>query len=152
MQKFVVSVSAIVYKKDGSLLVTERSDKEIQGSGLLAYPGGKIDDFKIKGDKAKHDILEETVHRELLEECGVEIGELELLNNHAFKRFDGHFSLMIVFLAKFKSQKDIDLDPDEVKAIHWMRFSDIDPKRMYESVYEIYKEAEDKRQKAKGER
>jgi len=39
MQKFIVSVSAIVYKEDGSLLVTERSGKEIQGAGLLAYPG-----------------------------------------------------------------------------------------------------------------
>ncbi len=29
-QKFIVTVSVIVYKKDGSLLVTERSENEIQ--------------------------------------------------------------------------------------------------------------------------
>lgn len=141
MQKFIVSVSAIVYKKDETLLVTERSDKEIQGAGLLSYPGGKIDDFEVKSiNEVKHNILEQTIRRELQEECGVEAEEdMILLNNHGFKRFDGHYSLMIVFLAKFKSQKKIKLDYEEVEAIHWMKFEEIDKKRMYEDVYKVYK-------------
>lgn len=140
-QRFIVSVSVIVYKHDKSLLVTERSKKEEQGSGLLAYPGGKIDDFKVKDiNEVKHNILQEAAKRELLEECGVEIdGEFKLLNNHAFQRFDGDYALMVVFIAKLKSQKEVELDKDEIQAIHWLRFEDIDKSQMYDSVYKVYK-------------
>lgn len=140
-QKFTVSVCAVVYKDNGELLVTERSDKESQGSGLLAYPGGKIEDIEITDiEEVKHSIFEETVRRELMEECGVSVYDdsLALANNHLFKRFDGSYSIMIVFIARFKSQKKIKLNPEEIKAIHWMKFEDIDRKRMYDSVYKVY--------------
>ena len=140
-QKFIVSVCAVVYKDNGELLVTERSDKEAQGSGLLSYPGGKIEDIEIEDiEEVKHSIFEETVKRELMEECGVSVYDdsLDLANNHLFKRFDGTYSIMVVFIAKFKSQKDIELDPLEIKDIHWMRFEDIDEDRMYDSVYNVY--------------
>jgi len=140
-QKFTVSVCAVVYKDNGELLVTERSDKEAQGSGLLSYPGGKIEDIEIKNiEEVKHSIFEETIKRELMEECGVSVYDdsLALANNHLFKRFDGSYSIMVVFVARFKSQKKIKFDPEEIKAIHWMKFKDIDKKRMYDSVYKVY--------------
>lgn len=141
MQKYIVSVSAIVYKPDISFLLIERSEEEVQGAGLLSYPGGKVENIKVKSiDEVKHDILQKTIRRELSEECGVEIEEdLILLDNHIFKRFDGHYSLMIVFLASFKSQKQIKLDKHEVKAIHWVGFQDIDKTKMYDTVYKVYK-------------
>ncbi len=140
-QKFTVSVCAVVYKDNGELLVTVRSDKEAQGSGLLSYPGGKIEDIEITDiEEVRHSIFEETVKRELMEECGVSVYDDSLLlaNNHLFKRFDGSYSIMVVFVAKFKSQKKIKFDPKEIKAIHWMKFEDIDKKRMYDSVYKVY--------------
>jgi len=149
-QKFTVSVCAIVYKNNGDLLVTERSSKEEQGSGLLSYPGGKIEDIEIKDiEEVRHSIFEKTVKRELMEECGVSVYEdsLSLANNHLFKRFDGSYSIMVVFIARFKLQKKIKLDPEEIKAIHWMKFEDIDRKRMYDSVYKVYGVANKKIQK-----
>jgi isopentenyldiphosphate isomerase len=142
-QKFIVTVSVIAYKEDGSLLVTERSSKEVQGSGMLAYCGGKIDDFEVDNtEDSIHSILQKTAIRELEQEAGVEIFEdsLQMVNNHAFKRYDGDLSLMIVFVAKFKSQKKIKLDEDEIQALHWMKFEDIESSRMYDSVYKVYTE------------
>ena len=146
-QKFTVSVCAVVYKDNGELLVTERSDKEVQGSGLLSYPGGKIEDIEITDiEEVKHSIFEETIKRELMEECGVSVYDdsLALANNHLFKRFDGSYSIMVVFVARFKSQKEIKLDPEEIKDIHWMRFGEIDKERMYDSVYKVYGIANEK--------
>jgi len=95
-------------------------------------------------EEVKHGILEETVRRELKEECGVEVEDFVLLNNHAFRRFDGHYCLMVVFLAKFKSSKKIELDPEEIIVIHWLKFDLIDKERMYKTVYRIYKMANEK--------
>lgn len=144
-QKFVITVSIIPYKETGKLLVTERSTKEMQGSGMLSYCGGKIDDFKVGQDKsAIHAILEKTALRELKEEAGVFIdtNSLCLINNHAFERLDNDFSLMIVFIAKFKKQKKVELDPEEIKALHWLKFEEIDKDKMYKSVYQVYAEAD----------
>jgi len=146
MQKFIVSVAAIVYKEDRSMLVLERSTKELQASGMLSYPGGKVEDFKVKNiEEVKHFILEETIKRELMEEAGVEVKEpLEVLNNHAFQRFDDHYSIMCVFLAQFQSQKQIELDLEEVRAIHWLKIDEIARKQMYPTVYKIYQMAQER--------
>lgn len=153
MQKFIVSVSAVVYNEKNELLITERSDKELQGAGLFSYPGGKVENFKVSSkEEVKHSILEETIKRELFEECGVKVEDnLRIINNHAFQRFDGKYCIMIIFLAKLKKQKKIKLDKSEIKKIHWKLFGEIDREKMYEPVYEVYKLANDlirKRQRA----
>lgn len=143
-QKFIVTVSVIVYKKDGSLLVTERSKNEIQGAGMLSYCGGKIDNLVVQNSElAVHSIFQETGLRELKEEVGVEIFEdsLVMINNHAFKRFDGDFALMIVFLGLFKSQGKVNLNPIEIKSYKWLKFREINKEKMYDSVYRVYCEA-----------
>lgn len=143
-QKFIVTVSIIPYKKNGRLLVTERSAREKQGSGLLSYCGGKIDNLNVSSiEEVEHSILQKTATCELLEEAGVEIYDdtMFLINNHAFQRFDDDLCLMIVFIAKFKSQRDIKLDKNEIASIQWLLFNEIDNKKMYDSVYRVYKEA-----------
>lgn len=140
-QKFIVTVSVIAYKRNGDLLVTERSAKESQGSGMLSYCGGKIDNFSVKNcEESIHSILQQTAIRELKEESGVEIYEetLTMINNHAFQRYDGDLCLMIVFVASFKSQQKIQLDQEEIKAVIWKKFEKIDKTKMYSSVYKVY--------------
>lgn len=145
-QKFIVTVSVIVYKNTGELLVTERSAKESQGSGMLSYCGGKIDNFSVKNsEESIHSILQKTAIRELKEESGVEIYEdsLMMINNHAFQRFDGDLSLMIVFVAQYKSQANVLLDEEEIKSLKWIKFDAIDKTKMYDSVYKVYSDTND---------
>lgn len=140
LQHFIVAVATIIYKPNGSMLVTERSEKELQAEGMLSYCSGKIDTFDPPDqDYTEHNIIEETAKRELMEECGVIAEEpFQYLGSHAFQRLDGENVIMIVVYAKFKEQKEIDLDPEEIKDVHWMKFEDIPQARMYPAVYKVY--------------
>ena len=147
-QQFIVSVCAIVYNEEGKVLVTRRSKKESQGSGMLSYPGGKMEDIEFKDtDDVKMNILQETLRRELMEETGVTVeDDMKLINNHSFLRYDGDYSLMIVFLAKLKNQRDIELDEDEIVELLWLSEEELDEVKsnIYPTVYKIYKLAFDK--------
>ncbi len=142
-QKFVVSVCAIVYNEEGKVLVTRRSKKESQGSGMLSYPGGKVEDIEFKdNDDVKMNILQETLKRELMEETGVTVeNDIKLINNHSFLRYDGDITLMIVFLAKLKNQLPIKLDKNEIVELLWLSEKEIDEVKsnIYPTVYKIYK-------------
>ena len=68
-----------------------------------------------------HDVLEETLRREIQEEVGVEIkADLMYVENNSFVADDGDRVVDVVFLCFYKSGTPTIADPGEVAAIHWM--------------------------------
>ena len=98
IKNIIVNVVVFNGKK---ILIAKRSMQKTHAKGFWTIPGGKME-IK-KGDE--WGVLEETAHREVLEETGIEIhDDLMLLCNNIFIRDDNNTaSLAITFVAAYKS-------------------------------------------------
>ncbi len=115
----IVNVEGAV-KKDDRLLTVIRSDAEDHAAGTLAFVGGKVE----FGERQSA-ILEATLKREILEEVGVEIGNIQFVTSTAFFTDDGRSVVNMVFVCDWQSGEPRVVDPDEVASVHWMTFDDI---------------------------
>ena len=75
---FIVNVEGAIYK-NGKWLLIERSLKEEHAGGTLSLVGGKVEK---EGDSS--DILERTLEREIFEEVGIKVKDLEYVNSSSF--------------------------------------------------------------------
>jgi ADP-ribose pyrophosphatase YjhB (NUDIX family) len=105
----VVFVEAWI-KKDGKFLLAKRSSKDDQAAGKWAVPGGKAE-FNLGSG-----IIEETLAREVQEEVGLKIGNLQYLCSRSFIRSSGHSVIALSFIADYFSGQARALeDQEEVK-------------------------------------
>jgi isochorismate pyruvate lyase len=109
---YIVNVEAAVYHA-GRYLMIVRSEQDSYLPGALGMPGGKVEDAGTTDD-----ILEQTIRREVWEEAGVQVAEVEYVESHAF----GDFApcVDVVFLCRYQGGTARVGDPDEVAAVHWM--------------------------------
>ena len=104
-----VVVTAIVVK-DAKFLIVQRSRTEKRFPGYWTVPGGKIDvaDY-TSWPKDTHgywyNILEKTLKREVKEETGLEIKDIDYLTSLATVHKDKNPSLVISCMANHKSGK-----------------------------------------------
>ena len=80
---YIVNVDGVVVRDDAYLLI-ERGANENHASGLLAFPGGKVEQ-----QPGNENAIETTVRRELSEEVGVEVGTVEYVLSTTFETDDG---------------------------------------------------------------
>ena len=111
---FIVNVEGAIYK-DGNWLLIERSKKEEHAGGTLSLVGGKVEK---EGDST--DILERTLKREIFEEIGITVKDLEYVNSSSFVTDAGQNVVDIVFLCEFESGEPFAKSPDEVEAVIWL--------------------------------
>lgn len=120
MEMFFINVEGAVFRDDKWLLI-RRSTKEAHAGGELSLVGGTVDH---EGDSL--DILERTLHRELLEEVGIEVNEfMQYVRNTSFVLPDGREVVDIVFLCEWEKGEPYAKSPDEVESIHWMTTEEI---------------------------
>lgn len=111
---YVVNVQGIVVRGD-ELLLAERSAEEEHAAGELAFPGGKVE-----APPGETDVLERTVRRELREEVGVEVGDVEFLDSQTFELESGSTCLNVLTRCEYERGEARVNDPEEVAAVHWL--------------------------------
>ncbi|GAA0459606.1 NUDIX hydrolase [Alkalibacillus silvisoli] len=116
---FIVNVEGAIYS-DGKWLLIRRSEKEEHAGGLLSLVGGKCE---VEGNS--RDILERTLHREILEEVGIEVEVSKYVNSSSFVTDKGLNVIDIVFLCQHKSGEAYAKSSDEVDEVIWMTTSEI---------------------------
>src|SRR3989338_8847393 len=88
-----VSATAVIVK-DGKFLIMKRSENEIAFPGKWTVPGGKLEFKDYSNRKADnsagqwYNVGEDLVRREVLEEAGIKIVNVEYLTSLAFLRPD----------------------------------------------------------------
>ena len=112
---FIVNVEGAIRRSDHHYLIITRSANEDHAAGKLSFIGGKVDNVG-----AAHDILENTLRRELLEEVGLEVGGLIYIESTSFISDRGGAVLNIVFLCEYIGGEPVIAAPDEIAALQWL--------------------------------
>ncbi|SIR89055.1 8-oxo-dGTP diphosphatase [Haladaptatus litoreus] len=116
---YVVNVDGVVVKGDEYLFI-ERGENEDHAAGLLSFPGGKVEQ-----PPGSTEALEKTAARELYEEVGIEIGDIEYVCSTTFEADDSTRCLNIVVLCEYISGDAYPRATDEVAAVHWLSYDEI---------------------------
>jgi len=110
---YIVNVEGAIVK-DGRYLMVVRGEEEYAPGGLN-FPGGKVE-----GEGSSDDVLEETLHREIAEEAGLEVyAEMAYVRSSTFVA-ESVPVMDVVFLCRWKSGEAVAADLVEVAAVRWM--------------------------------
>lgn len=116
---YVVNVDGVVVRDDEYLLIERAADVE-HAAGMLGLPGGKLEE-----PPDDEDAIESTVVRELDEEVGVEVGDVEYVHSTTFEADDGSPCLNIITRCAYRGGDASANAPDEVAAVHWLSYEEI---------------------------
>jgi ADP-ribose pyrophosphatase YjhB (NUDIX family) len=118
--RFVVNVEAAIFRDDDWLFI-ERSAKEQHAGGMLAMPGGTLEEFD-----GPDGACEACVRREVLEEVGITLGpRLEYVESRLFFSARGRWVINVVFLAAYGAGEPMAKNPDEVAWTGWLPLDDV---------------------------
>jgi 8-oxo-dGTP diphosphatase len=116
----IANVEAIVVREDGRYLMVVRSAEEEVAPGALALPGGKVEVAEPLDDA-----LEETARREVREEAGVEVEDIQYLRSYLFYTEQREPVLDVIVLCRYRSGEARPGDPREVAGVGWMPAEEI---------------------------
>lgn len=116
---YVVNVDGVVIRDDEYLLI-ERSTDEEHAAGTLAFPGGKVEE-----PAASDGVIERTARRELYEEVGIGIGDVEYIQSSTFPADDGTPCLNILTLCEHDSGDPYPRASAEVADVHWLSAEEV---------------------------
>ncbi len=143
-----VVVTAIVVK-NGKYLITRRAAGKKRFPGLWTVPGGKLEprDYVELPKDTEHywyNVLERTLRREVKEEVGIEIEDIEYLTSLATVHKDGTPSLVISCVAAHAGG-EVALDPAESDAFAWVTLAEAKEYELIDGIYDELAMAEAKR-------
>ncbi len=147
-----VVITAIVVK-DGKYLITRRSANKKRFPGMWTVPGGKLetDDYlKLPKDTKFYwyNVLEQVLKREVKEEVGIKINNIEYVTSLATVHGDGNPSLVISCLADYVSGT-IKLQKEETDKFAWVS---VEEAKKYDLIDGIYDEIVMAERQRKGQR
>jgi len=147
-----VAITAIVIK-DGKYLITRRSKNKKRFPGKWTVPGGKMetDDYlKLPKDTEFYwyNVLERTLRREVREEVGIDIDNIEYITSLARVHEDGSPSLVISCIADYVAG-EVALKADESDDYAWVTLEEA---KEYDLLDGIYDELVMTDKKRRGER
>ncbi len=142
-----VVITAIICQ-DNKYLITRRSANKKRFPGKWTVPGGKMetnDYLKLPKDTEFYwyNVLERTLKREVEEEVGLEIDNIEYLTSLARVHEDSNPSLVISCLADYVSGK-INLDPEENDQFAWVTLKEAKAYDLLDGIYDELVMAEKK--------
>jgi len=143
-----VAITAIIIK-DGKYLITKRSATKKRFSNMWTVPGGKLeskDYLELPKDTKDYwyNVLERTLRREVKEEVGIDIENIEYVTSLATVHADGMPSLVISCMADYKSG-EIVLDPAESAEFAWVSLEEAKGKDLIDGIYDELAMVEAKR-------
>lgn len=134
-----VVVTAIVVK-DGKYLITRRSPNKRRFPSMWTVPGGRLE----KGDYANtpkptkdywYNVLESVVRREVKEETGVEINNIDYVTSLATIHADGTPSIVISVMADYVSGEVV-LQEEETDMYEWVNLEEAKKHDLIDGIYE----------------
>lgn len=133
-----VLVTGIVVK-EGKYLVSKRSETEENFPGFWTVPGGKFetkDYMNREKDTSAHwyNVLEDLLRREVREEVGVEIKNINYVTSLVYIRSDGVPALIISLYAEWASGEVV-LE-DSMTDYKWVTLEEAKELELIEGIYE----------------
>lgn len=149
-----IVITAIVIK-DGKYLITRRSLSKKRFPGKWTVPGGKLEisdyiDLPKETEFYWYNILEKVLKREVKEEVGINIKNIEYVTSLATIHQDGNPSLVISCLADYASG-EIRLQEDETDKYAWVNLKEAKNYDLLDGIYEELIMAEKQRKGQKME-
>ncbi len=134
-----IAITAIVIKA-GKYLITRRSKNKKRFPGKWTVPGGKLeieDYIKLPRDTDFYwyNILEKVLRREVKEEVGIEIKNVEYVTSLATVHSDGNPSLVISCMADYVSGK-VKLQKDETDGFAWISLKEAKKYNLIDGIYD----------------
>ncbi|MDD4761835.1 MAG: NUDIX domain-containing protein [Candidatus Pacebacteria bacterium] len=134
-----VAITAIIIK-DGKYLITRRSPNKKRFPGMWTVPGGKMetnDYLKLPKDTEFYwyNVLERTLRREIKEEVGIEINNIEYVTSLATVHSDGSPSLVISCAADYVSG-EIKLQVEENDQFAWVSLEETENYQLLDGIYD----------------
>lgn len=148
-----IVITAIVVK-DGKYLITKRSATKKRFPSMWTVPGGRMesDDYlKMPKDSEFYwyNVLERTLRREVKEEVGLEIDNIEYVTSLATIHDDGSPSMVISCLVDYISGEVILSDEDE--KYEWVSLEDAKNYDLIDGIYDELVMADNQRKGTKSE-
>jgi len=111
-----VACGAIIFNKEGKVLIAQRGSAARDDEGIWDFPGGAVE----YGELGEH-----AIKREVEEEFGIEIEIIELINLVQVIEPEKHW-IGPAYIAKlFKGEAKI-LEKDKFKEFKWVELSEIE--------------------------
>lgn len=149
-----VVITAIVVR-EGKYLITRRSKNKKRFGGMWTVPGGKMEtsDYLQLPKDTQHywyNVLERTLRREVKEEVGIDIDNIEYVTSLATVHADGSPSIVISCVADYVSG-DIVLQREESDDYAWVSLKEAKNYDLIDGIYDELVMTEQKRKGKKGE-
>jgi 8-oxo-dGTP pyrophosphatase MutT (NUDIX family) len=146
--KFEVVITAIIVQ-DGKYLITRRAETKKRFPLMWTVPGGHLepDDYLNLPKDTKeywYNVLEQVLKREVLEEVGLEIENIQYVTSLATVHADGAPSLVISCMADYKSGEVI-LQHDETDKATWVSLEQAKTYDLIDGIYDELAMADAKR-------
>lgn len=149
-----VAITAIVVK-NGKFLITRRASHKKRFPGKWTVPGGKMetsDYLRLPKDTEFYwyNVLEQTLRREVKEEVGIDIENIEYVTSLATVHADGNPSLVISCAADWKSG-EIFLQQEESDQYQWVTLEEAKGYDLLDGIYDELVMVDNKAHKNKEE-
>src|SRR3989304_2192650 len=143
-----VVITAIIVKDD-KYLITRRVKTKKRFPGMWTVPGGKleVDDYKKLPKDTKeywYNVLEKTLRREVSEEVGIDIDNIEYVTSLATVHADGSPSLVISCMASYVSG-EVKLQAEENDKFDWVNLEEAKNYKLLDGIYDELVMVENKR-------
>ncbi len=152
-----IAITAIIVK-DGKYLIVRRSPEKKRFPGMWVVPGGRLEakDYLELPKDTEHywyNVLERTLKREVQEEVGLEIENIEYVTSLATVHADGAPSLVISCAADYVSG-DVRLEEGETVEYAWVSLEEAKNYSLIDGIYDelVMTEALKKGKKAEWQR
>ncbi len=133
-----VAITAIIVKNDKYLIIRRAKTKK-KFPSMWCVPGGRLEpsDYKdLPKDTSHHwfNIIEKTLRREIKEEVGLEIDNIDYLTS--LTMIVGEFpSLILSFTADYKSGEVV-LQEEELDKAEWVTLEEAQGYDLIEGIYD----------------
>lgn len=149
-----VAITAMVVK-NGKFLITRRSFNKKRFPGLWTVPGGKLetDDYISLPKDTEHywyNVLEKVLRREVKEEVGIDIKNIEYVTSLAAVHTDGNPSLVVSCIADYDGG-EVTLEEDEADKYAWVSLEEAKDYTLIDGIYDELVMAENQRKGTKSE-
>jgi 8-oxo-dGTP diphosphatase len=134
-----VVITAIIVK-DGKYLITRRSPNKKRFPKMWTVPGGKLEisdyiDLPKETEFYWYNVLEKVLKREVMEEVGLEIDNIDYVTSLATIHSDGNPSLVISCLADYAGGK-IKLQENEADEFAWVSLGEAKKYDLIDGIYD----------------
>lgn len=134
-----VVITAIIVK-DKKFLITRRSPNKKRFPGMWTVPGGKLEtkDYLALPKSTEfywYNVLEQVLKREVAEEVGLEISDIEYITSLATVHQDGNPSLVISCIAKYVSG-EVKLQKEETDEYKWVSIDEAKNYKLIDGIYD----------------